>query len=289
MEFAIAKLTMPRDAAILCPRCKANDCRRSAWLSSVERRAHRQMHPYRCRQCSHRFHLRDRVRVRQGMIVGGALVSLALLVVTAGTLLHWSYDVAPDVGPVSDATPVDPHTLRSAQQGDAEAQFRIARILLSDPVPDRKNATEAVRWLNAAAEQDHTAAMVQLGKLYRSGLGVLQNFGNAAKWIETAAVLGDPDGMHELGRLYRDGVGFDRDTVKAYIWFSRSAAALNTAAVRDRDDVARGLSDDQLKDAQRKSAVAKNAPAGDGAGERRLAGTIKLSSTEKTGKNETTD
>ncbi|WP_332674791.1 tetratricopeptide repeat protein [Aromatoleum sp.] len=223
------------------------------------------------------------------MIVGGALVSLAFIVVATGTLLHWSYDVAPDAGPVSEVEPVDPYTLRSAQQGDAEAQFRIARILLSDPVPDRKNASEAVRWLTAAAEQDHTGAMVQLGKLYRSGVGVLQNFGNAAKWIETAAVLEDPAGMHELGRLYRDGVGFDRDAVKAYIWFSRSAAAFNTAAVRDRDDVARGLSDEQLEDAQRKSAVAKKAPAGDGAGEPGLAGKIKLSSTEETEKNGTTE
>jgi len=289
LKFEIAKNTMPLDAAIRCPNCKANDCRRSAWLSSAERRAHRQMHPYRCRRCSHRFHLRDKVSVRQGVIVGGALVSLALIVVATGTLLHWSYDVAPEVGPVSEATPVDPRTLRSAQQGDAEAQFRIARILLSDPEPDRKNAAEAVRWLNAAAEQDHTPAMVQLGKLYRSGVGVLQNFGNAAKWIETAAVLGDPEGMHELGRLYRDGVSFDRDAVNAYIWFSRSAAALNTAAVRDRDDVARGLSEKQLKDAQHKSAVAKKAPAEDGTGERRLAGTIKLSSTEETRKNETAD
>jgi hypothetical protein len=247
------------------------------------------MHPYRCRRCSHRFHLRDKVPVRQGMIVGGMLVSLALIIIAAGTLLHWSYDVSTEVGPVSEVTPVDPHTLRSAQQGDAEAQFRIARILLSDPVPDRKNASEAVRWLNSAAEQDHTAAMVQLGKLYRSGVGVLQNFGNAAKWIETAAVLGDPDGMHELGRLYRDGVGFDRDPVKAYIWFSRSAAAFNTSAVRDRDDVARGLSEKELEDAQRKSAVAKKTPADDVAEERRLGGTIKLSSTEETGKDETAD
>lgn len=224
------------------------------------------------------------------MVVGGALVSLALIVIATGTLLHWSYDVPPEVGPVSEATAVDPYTLRSAQQGDAEAQFRIARILLADPVPDRKNAAEAFRWLNAAAEQDHTAAMVQLGKLYRSGVGVLQNFGDAAKWIETAAVLGDPEGMHELGRLYRDGVGFDRDPVKAYIWFSRAAAGLNTAAVRDRDDVARGLSEKQLKDAQRKSIPPPSEPTSDfAASPQPQPVAVELTANERTGRAGTVD
>nr|WP_281357689.1 tetratricopeptide repeat protein [Aromatoleum diolicum] len=97
--------------------------------------------------------------------------------------------------------------------------------------------------------------MVMLGKLYRNGFGVLQDYGQAVKWIRTAAERGDPDGMLELGRLYRDGVGFPRDPVRAYVWFNRAAAALHGDAVRDRAEVLRSLTADQLKDAQAQSSA----------------------------------
>lgn len=148
---------------------------------------------------------------------------------------------------------IDPHTLREAQEGDADAQVRIARVLLYGGVQDGDQAAEAVRWLQAAAEKGHPAAMVMLGKLYRSGFGVLQDYGQAVKWIRTAAETGDSEGMLEMGRLYRDGIGMPRDPVRAYVWFNRAAAALHVDAVRYRTDVARGLSADQLKEAQAQS------------------------------------
>lgn len=280
---------MRHDATIRCPNCKAPDCRKSKWLSTSERHDHRNTHPYRCRACAHRFHVRDRLPVRQGAAVFLSLLSLAIVLAATATLLLWNFEDPVAIESSAEPALVDPYTLRAAQEGDPPAQFRIARILLSGPMPDRKNASEAVRWLQSAAENHHTGAMVELGRLYRSGVGVLQNFGDAAKWIETAAVLGDPEGMHELGRLYRDGVGFERDIVQAYVWFNRSAAALNADAARDRDDVARGLSDVQLKEAQRKSMIAKKAPADDGAGTPRQAGAIKLSSTEKAEKDGAAD
>ena len=49
-------------------------------------------------------------------------------------------------------------------------------------------------------------------------------------WLHTAAQRGSPEGMLELGRLYRDGVGVEKDLVKAYVWFNRAAAARNCAS-----------------------------------------------------------
>ena len=93
------------------------------------------------------------------------------------------------------------------------------------------------------------------GKLYRNGIGVLQDYDEAGRWIETAANRGDPEGMLELGRLYREGVVFKRDPVLAYVWFNRAAAALNMSAVWERDEIGRQLDPVQLKEAQDKSAA----------------------------------
>jgi len=280
---------MTLDTAIRCPHCKAADCRKSKWHSSAERHTHPNAHPYRCRLCSHRFHLRDKVPVRQGVVVSVAFLTLAFVIAATATLLLWNFQAPPEPDPIAERAPIDPYTLRAAQEGDAAAQFRIARILLSDPVPTRENASQAVRWLQSAAEHDHTAAMVELGRLYRSGIGVLQDFGRAVKWIETAAVLGDADGMHELGQLYRDGVGFKRDPVQAYIWFNRSAAALNPDAARDRDGVARGFSDAQLNEAQRRSVSPKTAAAENAAGALKQPVAIEASSSERVEERGTVD
>lgn len=254
---------MTTQPATRCPECGAADCRRSQWRSSSERRARPGSHPYRCRACSHRFYLRDRIGVRRpAAVVAVSLLTFALVAAGTLSLLLLNFSKRPVTEASADPSHIDAYTQRIANEGDPGAQLRLARALLAAPSAGRNNTREAVRWLRAAADNQHPAAMVELGKLYRSGLGVLQDFEQAAKWIETAALLGDPEGMRELGRLYRDGVGFTRDPVRAYVWFNRAAAGLNVEAARDRDDVARGLTVEQLKEAQNESAQHASAQAG---------------------------
>ena len=124
-------------------------------------------------------------------------------------------------------------------------------------VREKKNSVQAVRWLQSAAENGNTAAMLQLGKLYRSGVGVLQNFDRSAKWTQTAAARGNAEGMLELGRLYRDGIGFEKSPARAYVWFNRAAAMHNLDAVREREDIARTLTVEELKKAQNQSSEAE--------------------------------
>jgi TPR repeat protein len=97
--------------------------------------------------------------------------------------------------------------------------------------------------------------MVQLGKLYRTGLGVLQNFDLAVDWMRKAAASGDAEGMMELGRLYRTGTGVKQDLIQAYVWFNRAAAALHNEALNERENVALRLSPAELKEAQVRSAA----------------------------------
>ena len=147
----------------------------------------------------------------------------------------------------------DPAIIQAAQNGDPQAQFRLGEALFLDPLRDDQTSAQAVRWLELAAQGGNVDAMILLGRLSRTGVGILQNFAQASKWIHAAAQRGSDEGMLEMGRLYRDGVGFDKDLVQAYAWFNRAAAARNLDAVRERDAVARILTADELREAQRRS------------------------------------
>ena len=108
-------------------------------------------------------------------------------------------------------------------------------------------------WLRKSADNGHTGAMIQLGRMYRTGVGALQNYDIAAEWILRAAHAEDPEGMLELGRFYRDGVGVDKDPISAYVWMNRAAASHHLEAARERETMARSLPAESLRQAQRLS------------------------------------
>ena len=145
--------------------------------------------------------------------------------------------------------------ISSWQKGNPDAQLRVGKTLLHEAAHLGKNSAEAVNWLEKAARNGNTGAMLELGKLYKTGVGALQNFETSARWIQLAANKGNAEGMLELGRMYREGVGFEKDVVRAYVWFNRAAAAQEMNAVRERENIAGTLSFDQLKEAQRLSAI----------------------------------
>lgn len=254
---------MPLHAAVTCPSCNGSDCRKSRWHSNAERNRFRGERPYRCRDCSHRFFVSEPPQRGARTPLYATLAIVAVFAAWIAALVAAPAD-APEAAPAASAAaapvPIDPYTVRAAQQGDPDAQLRVARTLLLDGVRDRKRSAEAIGWLQSAAEKEHTGAMVELGKLYRSGFGVLQDFELSAKWIRAAADHGDAEGMLELGRLYRDGVGVGRDPVRAYVWFNHAAAALHLEAVRERDDVARGFTPSQLREAQAQSGTVAKGP-----------------------------
>jgi hypothetical protein len=149
----------------------------------------------------------------------------------------------------------DPALRQAAESGDPVAQFRLGQALFQDPAHTDKTSALAVRWLEAAAEGGNVDAMIYLGRVFQTGVGILQNFAQASRWINTAAMRGSIEGMLEMGLLYRDGVGVQKDYVKAYAWLNRAAAARNIDAVREREAIAHMLTPDELKEAQRQSSL----------------------------------
>lgn len=238
---------------VICPRCQTSRCRESRWLSLEEKRNHQESTPFRCLDCSFRFLGKKSSGFGKGLVIP---VPVALLAVTLAVVICvWlaSVESMSGLSPSAPLAATDLAIRQAAEAGDAGAQFKLGEALLLDPSHSPENSANALRWLQLSAENGNTEAMIVLGRLSRSGVGILQNFGQASKWIQTAAARGNPEGMLELGRLYRDGVVLKKDLVLAYVWFNRASAARNLDAVREREEVAQALSAEELKEAQIRS------------------------------------
>ncbi len=241
-----------------CPACGSIDCRRSRWRSHEEHKSHPGLHPWRCRSCDQRFLGPGDVAGpgRRWPLVVGILSASLLLAIGVATVSMLNRDESP--APGGDAEPAAAET---APIDTLDAQFRAARAALLDTARGREVSTDAVSRLRQAAEGGHTGAMVLLGKLYRSGIGMPQNYALAARWLGQAANAGDPEGMVEFGRLHRSGIGVEQDAVQAYVWFNRAAALLDMEGVQERDSVAVKLGADELRRAQALSLEAAEAEA----------------------------
>jgi len=240
---------------LTCPECQSPQLRESKWHTRTEKHSHPGKHPYRCVSCSHRFlgpegkqTVTTTLLFVAGSVVVTGLISVALLFGLAPDFKEQDARVAVDTYALLNA-----ETFEAAEAGDAEAQFRVGRKMLLDATLDGRKGAEGLEWLTRAAENGHTTSMIQLARMFRTGIGALQNYAVAAHWVERAAYAEDPEGMLELGRFYRDGVGFEKNPMLAYVWMNRAAAKHHLDAVREREAVIQTLSVDNLKLAQQLS------------------------------------
>lgn len=250
---------LDRLASPTCPACGSADCRRSRWRSHQEHVGNPGLHPWRCLACANRFLAADGTAPsrRRWPLVAGVLAAV-LLAIAGGSLM-----MASDGDEAGRPATAAPATVAQTPELDPlDAQFRAARAVLLDTARDKQGAVDAVARLRHSAERGHTGAMVLLGKLYRNGVGMPQNYDLAARWLGEAAHAGDPEGMVEYGRLHRSGIGVAQDAVQAYVWFNRAAALLNMDGVQERDSIAVKLGADELRRAQALSLESTEGAAG---------------------------
>ena len=82
---------------------------------------------------------------------------------------------------------------KAANQGEAEAQYKLGiAYSIGEGVP-RPSYVEAVRWWRKAALQKHPDAQYKLSKAYSHGKGIAQNDAEAKRWLRKAAENGHPD------------------------------------------------------------------------------------------------
>ncbi len=115
------------------------------------------------------------------------LVATALLA-SAALTSAWSDDAANAEfsAPPHTDFPAALHLLRPlADQGDAEAQYRIGQIYEQAQTANN-NGAEALKWYRLAAVQGHPNAQFSLGRLYVIGRDISQNYVQAYKWFTLA-------------------------------------------------------------------------------------------------------
>ena len=109
----------------------------------------------------------------------------------------------------------------AADQGDAEAQYELALLLLGgeDIEPNPARAVELLE----AASSELPSAMNVLGTLYLDGTGVSADPTRAHALFEQAAKAGDTSARYNLGRLLLRGQGTAPDSQAAQHWLRMAA------------------------------------------------------------------
>ena len=119
-------------------------------------------------------------------------------------------------------SPIYPYLL-NATTGDVDAKFQVGIMYIKGEDAPR-DVHEGVRWLQSAANSNHLAAQVELGKLYFNGAQLIEkDYLVALKWFEKAADNGEADAQYHLGTMYRNGLGVRRSNAEAVKWFRLAA------------------------------------------------------------------
>ena len=104
-----------------------------------------------------------------------------------------------------------------AAKGDADAEFTIGKYYYegSGVVLDK---SEAVKWMERAANHGIAEAQTWVGIHYWDGIDVKMDEAKGMMWLQKAADQGEPGAFHFLGGAYYLGKGVKQDYVQCYKW-----------------------------------------------------------------------
>jgi uncharacterized protein len=111
-----------------------------------------------------------------------------------------------------------------ADQGNAVAQFDLG-FMYDTGHGVMQDYGEAMRWYRLAAQQGNALAQYNLGFMYANGHGVSQAYAEAAKWYLLSAQQGYTWAQFYLGFFLANGQGVPKNLVLAHMWLSLAAAS----------------------------------------------------------------
>ncbi|MDQ0318871.1 localization factor PodJL [Pararhizobium capsulatum DSM 1112] len=138
---------------------------------------------------------------------------------------------------------------RAADQGLVPAEYRLATLYEKGSGVTRDAAKAKALYLSAA-EKGNASAMHNLAVILANGGDTPPDFAEAGKWFGKAAELGLRDSQFNLAILYARGNGLKQDLAESYKWFAVAAKGGDTDAAQKREDVAKAMKPEQLKDAK---------------------------------------
>ena len=101
-------------------------------------------------------------------------------------------------------------TLKSAQDGDANAQFKLAFWQMK--LPSMRNENNPNEWFLKAAKQGHSHAQYYVGRNLIRGEGCLEDKVKGVEWLTRAATSGDPKAKQMLAR-----VSLEQETKESHV------------------------------------------------------------------------
>jgi TPR repeat protein len=159
------------------------------------------------------------------------------------------------------------HLQATAEKGDSEAQFMVARVYSWGSPLVKQDETQSAAWLRKAAANGHADAQVNLGYFYVSGRGAdkkdvpaaIEQFTKAAEqgnalaqynlamvyatdpvykdedkafeWRRKAAEQGLVAAQTGMGTAYSRGTGVSKDIQKSLEWYQKAAAQADEEAL----------------------------------------------------------
>ena len=128
-----------------------------------------------------------------------------------------------------------------AEQGDANAQLNLG-LMYRKGLGVPQDDTEAVKWYQRAAEQGLAQAQILLCAMPQR---------DTITWCRLAAERGDPGAQNILGIMYATGTGgAPQDFVQAYMWFNLAAPRYPDAG-KLLDQTAALMTPEQIAEAQK--------------------------------------
>ena len=125
----------------------------------------------------------------------------------------------------------------SAQKGYRPAQYNLGLNYRYGKMDFEKNYEKAKEWFEKAAADDKRYdkwqssqnSCIELGKIYRDGIGVEKNAAKAIEWFQ----IGGNEGYVNIAVMYRDGIGVKQDFDEAEKWFNKNNAAYTNAKTQE--------------------------------------------------------
>ena len=102
----------------------------------------------------------------------------------------------------------------------------------------------------AGALNGNADAQYNLGIMYASGLGVIQDYNEAVKWFRLSSSQGNAQAQEIYGLMYASGRGVTQDYVRAHMWLNISASSGDKNAEANLDIFAKKMSPTQIEKAQ---------------------------------------
>jgi TPR repeat protein len=115
-----------------------------------------------------------------------------------------------------------PELLKKAESGDPKAQLQLAGCY-NEGRGIKKDKTQALGWIEKAANQNYPKAQAALGQCYLDGEIVQKNEKEAFRWYKQAAENGLAEGQYNIGCSYYNGIGVTKNTTEAFKWVNMAA------------------------------------------------------------------